>query len=157
MPLRDSEHRRCNKLNCLAPGDPLPTGIAIAFWARSFKWMCQPVRVIYQLGRGPTLRTERLAGGMSGVRFDFGEAAIFNARDVTAVCNAKSTIALDPLCGVLIPSSSRSGAGHGFANLPLLAAYAGGFDNWPPFFDLSPLQLIECLRRLLIARWNLLP
>ena len=64
------------RLKRLVPLDPLPPGIPIALRPGSLKWMCQPIGVIHQFGRGPTLRAKRLAGWVRGIRLQSDKAAI---------------------------------------------------------------------------------
>ena len=101
MPFRDSSHRGSGKLKGLIPGYPLPPRIPIALWPSSPKWMCQPLKVIYQFGRGATLRAKRLPGWVRGIRLESDEATILNNRDVATTCDAQSAIAWDPLYAAL--------------------------------------------------------
>ena len=114
-PYRSAIRRMAAAVRSSASSQPIrcQPGIPIALRPRPLEWMSQPVRVIDQLGRGPTLRAERLAGGVRRIRLQGDEAAVLDNRDVAAACDAQSAIAINPLCVALSshPSSPFS-VGH---------------------------------------------
>ncbi len=83
----------------LVPADAHPARIRIGARPRALHRVEEPVRRVDQLGGGPALHAEVLAGGMRGIRLHRGETPFLHHRDAAAARATERAEAGDPLGG----------------------------------------------------------
>src|SRR4051794_21211204 len=76
----DATQRCRRRVECLIPGDPLPTRVGIALWPGAAHRVQQPIRRFYQGGGCPPLRAKRFAGRVRWIRLDCQKTSILNHR-----------------------------------------------------------------------------
>ena len=87
-------------VQCLFPGDPLPSGIRISLWLRPLKWVIQSIGMIHKLGRRLALETKYSTVRMIVVSFEPNDLVIDNRCYRRAMRRAQGAKTAHRLCAL---------------------------------------------------------
>ena len=79
------------------PADPLPSRVGIALGPRTFHRIAQPVRMVDEFRRRPSLGTERLAGWVRRIRLEGDKTAVLHHGDRTTTRHTQGAVTRDAL------------------------------------------------------------